>query len=198
MAQHFTHLHLHTDYSLLDGAITIDKLVDFGKKNDLKALAITDHGNIFGAVKFFQQCKKANIKPILGIEAYFTEDVTVKSVDKKYHHLILLVQNSVGYKNLCKLISFSYQQGFYFKPRIDYQILAKHAEGLIATTACLGGHIPSLLMAGNEQEAENRIDWFLNTFGPDRFYFELQPYDQPEQKTLNEKLITWGSKKVFL
>jgi len=120
MSNHFTHLHLHTEYSLLDGAISLDRLIEFGKQNNFKALAITDHGNIFGAVKFFDKCKKAGIKPILGIETYFAEDVTVKTVDKKYHHLILLVQSPTGYKNLCKLISYSFQQGFYFKPRIDY------------------------------------------------------------------------------
>ena len=145
MSNYFTHLHLHTDFSLLDGAISIEKLVEFGKQNQMKALAITDHGNIFGAVKFFQKCKKAGIKPILGMEAYLTENVAIKD-ENKYYHLILLVQNATGYKNLCKLISFSYQQGFYFKPRIDYAILEKHSEGLIVTTACLGGHIPSLLM----------------------------------------------------
>src|SRR5256885_15379568 len=121
MAQHFTHLHLHTEYSLLDGAISLDTLVKFGKEQNFKSLAITDHGNIFGAVKFFQKCKKAGIKPVLGMEAYLTEDATVKSIEKKYNHLILLVQNEIGYKNLCKLISFSYQEGFYFKPRIDYK-----------------------------------------------------------------------------
>ena len=107
MTQHFTHLHLHTDFSLLDGAITIERLVDFAQKQQWKSLAITDHGNIFGAVKFFQKCKKAGIKPILGMEAYLTEDVAIKTAEKKYYHLILLVQNATGYKNLCKLISFS-------------------------------------------------------------------------------------------
>ncbi|MCH8268817.1 MAG: PHP domain-containing protein, partial [Acidobacteria bacterium] len=109
MNKHFTHLHLHTDYSLLDGAITIKKLVQFGKEHRLKTLGISDHGNIFGAVKFFQQCKKAGIKPILGMEAYCTEDVAVKSVKNRYYHLLLIVQNEIGYKNLCKLISFSFK-----------------------------------------------------------------------------------------
>ena len=172
---HFTHLHLHTDYSLLDGAITLDRLIGFGKQHNLKALAITDHGNIFGAVKFFQQCTKAGIKPVLGMEAYLTEDVRIKNVENKYYHLIILVENAVGYKNLCKLISFAYGEGFYFKPRIDYKILAAHSEGLIVTSACLGGHIPSLLMAGNEQLANTQIDWFLNVFGERRFYLEIQP-----------------------
>ena len=158
MSQHFTHLHLHSEYSLLDGAISLDKLIAFGKENNFKALAITDHGNIFGAVKFFQKCKKAGIKPILGMEAYFTEDAKIKNADNKYYHLILLVQNEIGYKNLCKLISYSYQDGFYFKPRIDYAILEKHSEGLIVTSACLGGHIPKLLMADNKAAVDDRID----------------------------------------
>ncbi|MEX0940802.1 MAG: DNA polymerase III subunit alpha [Candidatus Babeliales bacterium] len=195
MAQHFTHLHMHTEFSLLDGAISLDRLINFAKEQEFKALAMTDHGNIFGAVKFFQKCKKAGIKPILGMEAYFTPDVTVKSVEKKYYHLILLVQNEIGYKNLCKLISYSYQQGFYFKPRIDYHILEKHSEGLIATSACLGGHIPSLLKHNNEVEAEQRMDWFVSVFGNDRFYFEVQPEEQEEQKILNQKLYEWSTKK---
>ncbi len=188
LQKHFTHLHLHTEFSLLDGAIHIDKLIDFGKKNNFKALAITDHGNIFGAVKFFQKCKKAGIKPVLGMEAYFTEDVAIKSADRKYYHLILLVQNETGYKNLCKLISFAYQSGFYFKPRIDYAILKKYSEGLIATSACLGGHIPTLLMNNQLDEARERLLWFLEVFGPDRFFLEVQPEDQHEQAELNTKL----------
>jgi len=195
MSNHFTHLHLHTDFSLLDGAISIDRLVDFGKKNQFKALAITDHGNIFGAVKFFQKCKKAGIKPILGMEAYLTEDASVKIADKKYYHLILLVENEIGYRNLCKLISFSYQKGFYFKPRIDYEQLEKHQEGLIVTSACLGGHVPTLLMNGHDTQADERIDWFLRVFGPERFFLEVQPEDQKEQVLLNKKLYEWGKKK---
>lgn len=195
MAQHFTHLHLHTDFSLLDGAITLEKLVQFGKTNQAQALAITDHGNVFGAVKFFQLCKKAGIKPILGMEAYLTEDVAIKSADRKYYHLIILVQNEIGYKNLCKLISFAYQKGFYFKPRIDYAMLAAHSEGLIVTSACLGGHIPTLLMQDQQEAALERMDWFLKVFGPERFFLEVQPPDQTEQAALNEKLFYWAQKK---
>ena len=195
MSKHFTHLHCHTEFSLLDGATSLDKLIAFGKEHELSSLAITDHGNIFGAVKFFQKCKKANIKPILGIEAYITEDAQVKSVDNKYYHLILLVENTVGYKNLCKLISFSYQEGFYFKPRIDYKMLEKHAEGLIATSACLGGHIPKLLCNGQQEQAETWIDWHQNLFGPDRFYLEVQPEDQQVQAVLNKMLYDISAKK---
>lgn len=192
MNQYFTHLHVHTEYSLLDGAITLPKLVDHAKSQGLKSLAITDHGNIFGAVKFFQLCKKAGIKPILGMEAYMASDVAERVVEKKYYHLIILVQNEIGYKNLCKLIAFSYKQGFYFKPRIDYAMLAKHHEGLIVTSGCLGGHIPQLLMQENEVEARKQIDWFLTHFGRDRFFFEVQPEDQAIQKTINQKLLALG------
>lgn len=194
MKKHFVHLHLHTDYSLLDGAITIDKLVAFGKQQNATALAISDHGNIFGAVKFFQQCKKSGIKPVLGMEAYLTEDATIKDADKKYYHLLLLVENEKGYKNLCKLISFSYQEGFYFKPRIDYAMLEKYNEGLIATSACLGGHIPQLLMNNNEPAALERVEWFKRVFGPDRFYLEVQPEDQKDQAILNQKIYDLSAK----
>ncbi len=194
MSKHFTHLHVHTEYSLLDGAITLPKLVDQAKQQGLKSLAITDHGNIFGAVKFFQLCKKANIKPILGMEAYLTEDVSQRSVEKKYYHIILLVQNEIGYKNLCKLISFSYKEGFYFKPRIDYKTLEKYSEGLIVTSACLGGHIPQLLKNGQEELAHKQIQWFVDRFGKDRFYFEIQPDEQDEQKVMNKQLFDLSSK----
>lgn len=188
MSQEFTHLHLHTEYSLLDGAISLDRLVEFGKQHNFKSLAITDHGNIFGAVKFFQKAKKAKIKPILGIEAYLTDDATVKNANNKYYHLVILVQNDLGYRNLCKLISFSFQQGFYFKPRIDYEILKKYSDGLIVLSACLGGHIPKLLMNGEQEAAIERLQWFLDVFGKDRFYLEVQPEDQQEQAILNQKL----------
>jgi DNA polymerase-3 subunit alpha len=195
MSQHFTHLHLHSEYSLLDGAISLDKLIEFGKKNNFKSLAITDHGNIFGAVKFFQKCKKAGIKPVLGMEAYFTEDAKIKNADNKYYHLIILVQNAIGYKNLCKLISYSYQEGFYFKPRIDYAILEKHSEGLIVTSACLGGHIPKLLMSNQTKELDHRLEWFLKVFGRERFFLEIQPEDQEEQAILNKKLCALAAEK---
>jgi len=195
MSKHFTHLHLHTDYSLLDGAISLNKLIDFGKEHNFKSLAITDHGNIFGAVKFFQQCKKAGIKPILGIEAYITEDARIKNTDNKYYHQILLVQNKQGYRNLCKLISYSFQEGFYFKPRIDYRMLEEHNEGLIVTSACLGGHVSKLLQAGDTAQLNQRLDWFLNVFGPERYYLEVQPEDQEEQKVLNDHLYRLSAEK---
>ncbi len=195
MSRHFTHLHVHTDFSLLDGAIALDKLIAYGKQNNLKALAISDHGNIFGAVKFFQQCKSAGIKPVLGIEAYLTEDARVKDAANKYYHIILIVENATGYKNLCKLLAYAYTDGFYFKPRIDYKMLEAHSEGLIVTTACLGGHIPTLLMQEQYETAEKWTDWYLRVFGPERFYMEVQPEDQKDQKTLNERIWQFSSHK---
>jgi DNA polymerase III subunit alpha len=195
MERHFTHLHLHTDYSLLDGAIPIDRLIAFGKENALKALAITDHGNVFGAVKFFSAAKQAGIKPVLGMEAYLAEDAHIKDVQNKYYHLILLVQNATGYANLCKLIHYAYTTGFYFKPRIDYAMLAAHQEGLIVTTACLGGHIPQLLMQDRFHEADAQVDWFLKVFGTERFFLEVQPDEQRDQKVLNEKIFTLAQRK---
>lgn len=207
--QHFTHLHLHTEFSLLDGAISLDRLIQWGLDNQCKAVAVTDHGNIFAAVKLFQQAKKAKLKPVLGLETYFTEDVNIKNAQNKYNHLTLLVQNTAGYKNLCKLIEFSYEKGFYFKPRIDYGILEKHAEGLIVLSGCLGGHIPSLLTEGNDAQAEHYINWFIERFGPERFFLEVQPTSALEedashelkedhavlQKQLNEKLFAIGARK---
>ena len=195
MSNEFTHLHVHSEYSLLDGAISLPKLVEQAQKQGLKSIAITDHGNIFGAVKFFELCKKAKIKPILGMEAYLTEDVSIKSVEKKYYHLILLVQNETGYKNLCKLISFAYQEGFYFKPRIDYARLEQYNEGLIVTSACLGGHLNQLLEEGNKAQAEAQLDWFLRVFGRERFYLEVQPEDQKAQINYNQQLYAWSKEK---
>ncbi|KKP35506.1 MAG: polymerase III, alpha subunit protein [candidate division TM6 bacterium GW2011_GWF2_32_72] len=200
--KHFTHLHLHTDFSLLDGAITLDNYIKYGKEHNFKALGISDHGNIFGGVKFFQKCKKAGIKPILGMEGYFTPDVSLKEVNenKRYFHSLLIVQNQIGYKNLCKLISFAFQKGFYFKPRFDYSALEKYSEGLIVSSACLGGHIPQLLIENKDAEAMQQIDWFLKIFGEERFYLEVQPpfieADGKEiQKFVNDKIFNIAQQK---
>ena len=192
MGKHFTHLHLHTEFSLLDGAIRIPKLLAMAKEQDWQDIGITDHGNIFGAIKFFQAAKKEKIKPILGVEMYFTQDVRVKDPNDRYYHLVLLVQNNEGYKNLCKMLAYSYQDGFYFKPRIDYALLEKHASGLIATSACIGGHIPSLFNDGNYEEATKRVQWFKDLFGPERFFLELHPPETQEQKKVNSLIVQCG------
>jgi len=199
METYFTHLHLHTDHSLLDGAITIDRLVSFGQEHNMKSLAISDHGNIFGAVRFFDTCKKAGIKPVLGMEAYITEDMHQKTRDTPHYHLLLLVKNTTGYHNLCKLIYYSYTQGFYFKPRIDYATLKEHSEGLIATSTCLGGHVPQLFLSGQDEQAYQMIDRMLSIFGEDRYFLEVQPSDgRHEQKMVNEKILQLSQEKGLL
>ena len=189
MNQHFVQLHLHTEFSLLDGAIKLKPLIDFAKQDNCKAVGISDHGNIFGAVKFFKQAKKANIKPILGCEMYFIPDAKIKDAKEKYFHIILIVQNETGYKNLCQLMELSFREGFYFKPRIDYEMLKKHNEGLIATTACIGSHISTLIKNGNIDKAKERIEWFLDVFGKERFYTEVQPHNVEEQTRVNKKIL---------
>lgn len=186
--QHFTHLHLHSDFSLLDGAISLDKLIQYGIDHKRKALAISDHGNIFGAVKFFTKCKKAGIKPVLGMEAYITDSVAMKNIQNRYYHLLILVQNQVGYKNLCRLIEFSYKKGFYYKPRIDYQVLKKYHEGLIITSTCIGGHIPQLILNNQFQEVEEVLEGLMETFG-DRYFLEVQPPYLNDQKIVNNHIF---------
>ena len=190
--KHFVQLHLHTEFSLLDGAIKTKELLAFAKEQGWKAVGISDHGNIFGAVKFFQQAKKFGVKPILGAEMYMTPTVTIKDKNLPYYHLLLIVQNEIGYKNLCQLMAFSFQEGFYFKPRIDYEILQKHSEGLIIGSGCVGGHIPSLLRKGQIEEAKERVDWFIDVFGQDRFYLEVMPPDFEKQVVTNELLFKYG------
>jgi DNA polymerase-3 subunit alpha len=187
MIKPFAHLHVHTEYSLLDGAILLEKLIDYSKQQNFAAVALTDHGNIFGAVQFFEKAKKAGIKPVLGIEFYITEDVGVKRQDNKYHHVIAWVQNKKGYQNLCKLIAHSYQEGFYFKPRIDYRLLKQYNEGLLLASACIGGHLPQLILAQEEQKISDLMDWYQDVF-KDRFYLEVQPADQKEQGMVNNRL----------
>lgn len=192
--KHFVHLHLHTEFSLLDGAIKIDPLLAMAKQQGWKAVGISDHGNIFGAVKFFKSAKKTGIKPILGVEMYMTPDVNIKDVNDKYFHILLIVQNKIGYQNLCQLMAFAQTDGYYFKPRIDYNILQKYNEGLIASTACLGGHIPTLLMNNDFTQAYERTEWFLNTFGTERFYTEVQPHPVQEQIETNKKIFELSKK----
>jgi len=200
MTKHFTHLHVHTEFSLLDGAIRLSDLVQTAKEQEWKAVGISDHGNIFGAVKFFQLARRENIKPVLGVEMYFTPDIAIKNPQEKYFHLILIVQNWEGYKNLCRLMKIAYQDGYYFKPRIDYATLKKYSNGLIATTGCVGGDIPTQLRMGNLDLARKRTQWFQDVFGPDRFFFELQPAEFDKQLELNPLLLNyahdWGVKCI--
>lgn len=182
----FTHLHVHSQYSILDGAASVNALVAKAKKDNMSALALTDHGTMFGIKEFHATCTKMGIKPILGCETY----VAVRSIndkkdkiDRSGHHLILLAKNKTGYKNLIKLISIASNEGFYYKPRIDKSLLEKYSEGLIASSSCLGGEIPQLLMANQIKDAEDAIQWYKNIFKHD-YYLELQrhPSELPQQR----------------
>ena len=170
----FVHLHVHTTYSLLDGATQLEQLVKRVKELGMSACAITDHGTLFGLKAFYDLCRKSKIKPILGCEAYISdEDHTVKDKDNHtQHHLILLAKNLVGYHNLVKLISIAHVEGMYYRPRIDKALLEKYHEGLICTSACIAGPIPRLILEGRRAEAEKEALWYKNLFGDD-FYLEI-------------------------
>ncbi|HAK60155.1 MAG TPA: DNA polymerase III subunit alpha [Nitrospiraceae bacterium] len=191
----FVHLHLHTEFSLLDGAIRINDLVTKAKELKMPAVAVTDHGNLFGALTFYQKAMKAGIKPIVGCEIYVAPgsrfDKTTKSghQDEASFHLILLVRNKQGYKNLVKLVTAAYLEGFYYRPRIDKELLKQHSEGLIASSACLGGEVPSLLLQNRYDEAKKAALDYQEILGHDNFYFELQDNGIPEQETVNRELI---------
>jgi DNA polymerase-3 subunit alpha len=190
----FVHLHIHSHYSLLDGLAKIDELVEAAKKDGAPALALTDHGVMYGAVEFYKKCKKEGIKPIIGVEAYLApnsrHDKITKSDETNYYHLILLAKNNEGYKNLIKLTTIAHLEGFYYKPRIDWEVLTKYSGGLIAMTACIGGEIPSLILAGKEERARKRILEYNELFGQGNFYLEIQDHPELEGQDLaNKKLI---------
>lgn len=188
----FVHLHVHTEYSLLDGAIRINELVKKVKENGMSAVAITDHGNMFGAINFYKECMSKGIKPIIGMEAYVAKrshtDKEAK-IDNEPNHLILLAKNNIGYKNLVKLSSISYTEGFYYKPRIDKELLKKYHEGLICLSACIMGEIPRKILNNNYEGAKESAIEFKNIFGEDDFYLEVQSNKLREQTLVNQKLI---------
>lgn len=192
----FTHLHVHSEYSLLDGACRIKPLVKRAKELGFDSLAITDHGAMYGVVDFYKECKAQGIKPIIGCEVYVAPRSMENKegrADKEYAHLLLLVQNEVGYQNLIHLVSEGFTRGFYYKPRIDYELLAKHSEGLICTSACIGGDIPQLLLA-NDVEGAYALASRLKDIFPGRFYIELQDHGLAPQRATNPQLIQMARK----
>ncbi len=204
--RNFTHLHVHTQYSILDGASNIKELIAKAKKNGMTALAITDHGNMFGVKEFYNEARAQKIKPIIGCEAYVAENSRFEKTgkdDRSGHHLILLAKNHTGYRNLVKLVSRSYTEGFYYKPRIDKELLWEHREGIIVCSACLGGEVPQVLMNKSEADAEKVILEFRKYFGGD-YYLELQrhPSGDPRidsevldnQKRVNTQLVKLAEK----
>lgn len=203
----FTHLHVHSQYSILDGAASVRGLIAKAKGDGMTALALTDHGNMFGAKEFYDVCKKEGIKPIIGCETYVAETSRHSKkdakVDRSGYHLILLAKNLMGYRNLLKLVSAAYIEGFYYKPRIDKELLEQYHEGLIVSSACLGGEVPQHIMAGHLEDADDTIQWFKSVFGDD-FYLELQrhPSELAEmrrnvyenQVLVNEQLVKLAQK----
>ena len=188
----FVHLHVHTEYSLLDGACRIDKIAQRAKELGQTALAVTDHGVMYGAVAFYKACKEAGIKPIIGCEVYVApRAMTDKAhgTDNDYSHLILLCRNEQGYRNLCRLVSAGFTEGFYMKPRIDWALLHKHAEGLICLSGCLAGEIPQRLIRGDYDGAKARAVELAGLFGEDGFYLEIQNHGIPDEARAAEGLI---------
>ncbi|MCL5774035.1 MAG: PHP domain-containing protein, partial [Firmicutes bacterium] len=184
----FVHLHLHSEYSLLDGSSRCESIVAKAKELGMDAVALTDHGVMYGVVEFYLAAKKAGIKPIIGCEVYVAQrtrfDKTPK-VDDSPFHLLLLAKNEAGYKNLLKLVTFANLEGFYYKPRVDKELLKKHSEGLIALTSCLAGEVPRLLMEGQKDKAAKAAKEYQEIFGAGNFYLEIQDHNISEQKKIN-------------
>jgi len=192
----YTHLHVHTHYSLLDGAASIKSLVTKAKENGMKALAITDHGNLYGAVEFFKEAKSQGIKPIIGCEVYVAEGSRLNKQskqDRSGFHLILLAKTLEGYHNLCRLSSLGFLEGFYYTPRIDKELLKQYSAGLIACSACIGGEIPNTLLFRSEEKGEAALQEYIEIFGDD-LYLELQRHGLPEQNKVNPMLMQLADK----
>ena len=188
----FVHLHLHTEYSLLDGACRIDELIDAVAAKGQSAVAITDHGVMYGAVTFYKAAKKKGIKPIIGCEVYVAPRSRfdkVKEIDGEYRHLVLLCENEKGYSNLIKLVSDGFTEGFYTRPRIDKELLKQHHEGLIALSACLAGEIPKLLMQGKYEDAKASAIEMQEIFGEGNYYLELQDHGIDDEQRVNAGLM---------
>jgi len=194
----FTHLHVHSHYSLLDGLPKIDELLDYAKKSGMDSVALTDHGVLYGAVEFYKKATKRGIKPIIGSEIYMAYKKMGQKrphIDDRRYHLVLLVKNKQGYKNLVKLITKAHLEGFYYKPRIDEELLARHSEGLICLSGCLQGKIPRLILAKKIEQAEKLALKYQKIFGEDSFYLEVQHHPNiKEQKVVNRSLVAISKK----
>ncbi len=193
----FAHLHVHTDYSLLDGFSNVKKLTQRAKEMGMPAVAITDHGTMFGVIEFFNAAKENGVKAIIGLEAYMAARGMKDhdpQLDKKSSHLLLLAENETGYHNLLKIASAAQLDGMYYHPRIDHDFLAAHSDGLIATSGCMAAEIPIAILKEKPEEAIRRINWYYDVFGPDRFFLELQQHDFPEILELNRKLVDLGAR----
>ena len=193
----FVHLHIHSEYSLLDGANKCSDLAAAARDMGMGAVALTDHGVMYGCVEFYNECQKAGVKPILGCEAYVAPSGHRCKEAKEQFHLVLLAENDEGYHNLVKLTSLACTDGFYYKPRIDHDILSRHSKGLIALSACLGGEIPALITAGDEDKALSRAMLYRDIMGSDNFFLEIQSNRIPEQALVNKTLIRMSREHGF-
>ncbi|MFW5713711.1 MAG: PHP domain-containing protein, partial [Brevefilum sp.] len=192
----FVHLHVHSTYSILDGFSKIKPLVARAKELDMPAVALTDHGTMYGTVEFFNAAVDAGIKPIIGLETYLApRKMTDRDPrkDKRAFHLLLLAENMSGYKNLLKIASASQLEGYYYRPRIDLEFLKAHHEGLIATSGCLSGQIPRSLRENNPERAEKYLKWYLDVFGRENFFIELQSHNIDGLAQTNQQLIDLGN-----
>ncbi|ABC44341.1 DNA polymerase-3 subunit alpha [Salinibacter ruber] len=187
----FSHLHCHTQYSLLDGAAGIDHLIESAERRDIPAVAITDHGNLYGVPEFYTTAQKSDVQPIIGCEFYLTPSGIQDQSDPTRYHQVLLAKNQTGYENLMQLSSTSFLEGFYYKPRIDLDLLRKHHEGLVATTCCLQGQVPQMILNQGEEAAQEKFEEYLDIFGDD-YYIEIQDHDIDDQHTVNEVLLQWA------
>ncbi|MGD0437723.1 MAG: PHP domain-containing protein, partial [Bryobacteraceae bacterium] len=185
----FVHLHCHTDYSLLDGACEIGQLMDLAVEQKMPAVAMTDHGNLFGAVEFYNSAKEKGVHPVIGCEVYVSQQgLTSRSDTDRYNHLVLLCENQEGYRNLLKLVSTAFLEGFYYKPRIDKDLLAQHSKGLIALSACLRGDINETLLASRYEEAKRLAYTYADMFGKNNFFLEIQDHGLDQDKLVLPQL----------
>ncbi|MEG2649591.1 MAG: DNA polymerase III subunit alpha, partial [Eubacterium sp.] len=197
MDRPFTHLHVHSEYSLLDGFGRIKDLVGYAVELGMDSLALTDHGVLFGAVEFYKECLAQGIKPIIGCEVYVApRGLTQKEsgIDNNPYHLVLLAENNTGYKNLCKIVSKGFVDGFYYKPRVDHDILRAHHEGIICLSACIAGEIPRFIIQDQPEKAAECCELYQDIFGKDHFYLEIQDHRMQQEAKANEGLREFSQK----
>ncbi|MFC1879170.1 DNA polymerase III subunit alpha [Chloroflexota bacterium] len=191
----FVHLHVHSEYSLLDGFSNIGKLVKRAKELEMPAIGLTDHGTMFGVIEFYNAAIEAGIKPIVGVEAYMAARSMKErdsKLDKRSTHLLLLAENQTGYQNLLRIASAAQLDGFYYYPRVDHELISAHSEGLICTSGCMSAEVPRLIQAGDMETARKQLDWYYEVFGADRFFLELQSHNIPELERINKQLVDLG------
>jgi DNA polymerase-3 subunit alpha len=191
----FTHLHVHSHYSLLDGLGKIDDILKATKEKGMNSVALTDHGVLYGAVEWFKRSKDYGVKPIMGLEGYISPnrmDQKRAKIDARPYHVTLIAKNMAGYKNLIKLVTLAHLEGYYYKPRFDYETLAKHSEGLICLSGCMAAHLPREILSGNIDQGKEIIGNYQKLFGKENYFLELQRPFQPEQKILNDRLLEFS------